>query len=179
VPLVVDGRRTSIAGRTFYGPGSTALPWIALAALLAAVGALVAAAPWRRLRRAASLGLAAASLSSLLVAAAGTWLDAPRATGDSAILIGGAVVLLALGVGAMAFAEAAAAPFVTLAVAAVSTGAAATFASVLTHRFPVSVLPDTVARGVVAGAVGLGIAAVIVTASDLARHAVARRDPAV
>jgi hypothetical protein len=169
VPLRVGGVAARLAGRTSYANGGSVARWLLVGALLAMLGPVVAPARSPGLRRAGAAALAAGSLGALLVGAAGVWLDTPRSTGDTGVVMAAGAVLAALAVVAMALVEPAAAALVTLAVALLAISVGATFAPMLTHGFALSALPADAARLSVCIAVGLGLAAAIAAAADVVR----------
>jgi hypothetical protein len=166
VPLVVDGRRTSVTGYEWYAAKPSLLPWIALATLLLAV----AAAAVRSTGRTAQRRLAAALLPIAVTAWLAGWIGILLFGHPSVLVIALAAAYAAVTVLLVLAAVTATAGNGRLAAAGIVGALAAVFTvpevEAFTRGFVFSALPATAARGValVSFTGGIALAAVCVPA---------------
>jgi len=157
IPLLVDGRRTQIAGELERVPRPTVWPWLLLALALAGAGSLFALSREQHRLREGCVVLGGVSTLAAMVAAAGFAFE-PHATGSRVA----AVYLLLFAVGGAGFAvfgpqEVRVAAAAWLGLLGLMAGLA--FGQVFLHGFVLSVLPAAVTRAAATLAVGSGAAA--------------------
>jgi len=172
VPLVVDGRPVILSGQVVWVPGPSPVPWVAAAIALGAI--LLVAASTRAAVRLTVVALGAAALVELVLATA-AWRWSTASVGGrlgavayelgAALLAIGALVQLARRRSLYA-----AGPLLLLAGLAVAiSGGLANVTQLFRSQLP-TVLAPTVARVLVAAALGLGVALAAIGARNLARR---------
>jgi hypothetical protein len=178
IPLLVDGRRTSLAGWEWYASGPPVWPW--LAALLLPLAAATAAVPYgpRRLHRRLAAVLVPVAVGAWLAGWIGILLDG----GASALVLVLAAAYAAVTILLVAAALAAASGNARMAVAGIVGALAAVFTlpevEAFTRGFVLSALPATAARAaaIVSFTAGLALVAACVPAmADILRDDPLRR----
>jgi hypothetical protein len=178
IPLLVDGRRTSLAGWEWYASGPPVWPW--LAALLLPLAAATAAVHYgpRRLHR----GLAAVLVPVAVGAWLAGWIGILLDGGASALVLVLAAAYAAVTILLVAAALAAASGNARMAVAGIVGALAAVFTlpevEAFTRGFVLSALPATAARAaaIVSFTAGLALVAACVPAmADILRDDPLRR----
>ena len=173
IPLVVDGRATTLTGSEWYSSGPSPWPWAVSGLALVAVAALGGRRLSRSARRAFAYALLAMAVGALLASWAGIIL-AGRTT-MAAMSLAGAFALVSTAF--LLLVIAAAKGSTRLVVIALIGGFAAAFASpevaIFGHGFVLSALPAEAARVSVVAAVAGGAAVVALCAPVVAEFLVA------
>lgn len=162
VPITVDGTPADVTGTLTYEEATSPLPWLALAAVVAAGLALLA-------RRAGGVRLVAAVLTAVsalaVVTGRGDWAATPDGTGNVLLWILPAVALVTALVGAVLAARSAGVVLVLASVAALSGWAIFRFQALVKPVLPTE-LPAGVDRLSLALALGVAAAGAIVAVSS-------------
>jgi hypothetical protein len=164
IPLLVEGRRTSLVGSERHAAGPSLWPWLAASALLVGIAGVAARRAPARAQRLIAATLLPVAIGALMAAWCGTFL-ADRA-GSLPVLF--AIVFAAVTglflLTAIAAARGAAQVGVMALVGAFTAAFAVPQVAVFQHGFVVSALPATAARLMVATAIVGGIAVATVCA---------------
>lgn len=166
IPIVVDGRRSSIAGEVWRVPSPALWPWLAVAAAVAAAGLAVAFGAGRVRLVAVTLGLASSACA--LLAAGGFALSRYASPGTWIAGVDEALFALA-GAAVVAWGPRAARPAAGAGVGLLGVAVGLSKGAVFLHPIVLSALPGTVTRALVAVAVGAGVAAAVAGAVLYAR----------
>ena len=164
VPLVVDGRPTTLSGTEWYASAPSPWPWVAVGSLIVALGLFGGRRMSRRQQRATAAVLLVVAVAGLVSSWSGVILAGratPVAVLFAAAFAGVSAVFLSVGVAAARGTR-------QLGVMALIGAFAATFAmpliTMFDHGFVLSALPGTAARLTAAAAVVCGLAAAAVCA---------------
>jgi hypothetical protein len=164
IPLIVDGRRTTLSGGEWYASGPSPWPWLAIGALVVAAAVVAGRRCSMRMQRLIASALLVAAIAGVSSSWSGIILvgRATLAAELFALVFASvAAVFLFVGVAAARGAQ-------QLGVMALIGAFAATFAvpliTMFEHGFVLSALPDTAARLAAATAVVCGLSAAAVCA---------------
>lgn len=175
IPMLVDGRRVSIGGELRYAPAPSPWPWVAAIVLVAAGGTL----GLREARRRAivTTGLALLATVAIAIARIGRELYGwPLVDGLRYAAIVVTCIVGALLVYGLTLRDREIRLFVAFLVGFGSLYQGLTFLPMLTQALPLTVLPTAVARACVAMILGIGSAAVALSALEQGGdHSLSRR----